>query len=696
MERRLAIEGMTCASCVGRVEKALNGVPGVERATVNLATEQASVVAKGELPVETLVAAVKSAGYGARELSEDAKPADDARFKGNETWRVALAAALSAPLVVPMLLMPLGVHWMAPLPVEAALASVVQFFLGARFYRAAWAALKARSGNMDLLVALGTSAAFALRYFESSSVVITLVLLGKWLEARAKRQTTEAIRALQKLRPERARVRRDGRVVELPLADVRTGDVVAVRPGERFPVDGVIAEGTGHVDESLLTGESLPVAKEPGDRATAGALNLDAFILMTVTAVGAETTLARIIRMVESAQTGKAPVQRLVDRVSELFVPAIVLLAALTIVAWGLLRGDWNLAVVNGVAVLVIACPCALGLATPAAIMVGTGAAARRGILIKDAEALELTQGLKTIAFDKTGTLTEGRPAIERIQALGVAENELIRIAASVQAKSEHPLARALVALAAEREAGLADAVGARAIAGRGISAQVDGRQIAIGNARLMADLGIEATALADETHTVSWIAETSPTKRLLGVVSFSDPVKPTAREAIARLGALGVKTVLITGDNAGTAARVAAELGIVEVHAGILPAEKAGIVASLRARDGLVGMVGDGLNDAPALAAADVGFALSTGTDVAMHAAGVTLMRGEPALVADAVLLSRRTYRKIRQNLFWAFVYNVVGIPLAASGHLSPMIAGAAMAFSSFSVVANALLLRR
>jgi Cu+-exporting ATPase len=715
---RLAIEGMTCASCVARVEKALLKVPGVASAEVNLATEKAEVkLLSREADVAALLAAVEKAGYKARQLQEETGArAGDA--PANAWWPVLLAALLSAPLALPMLGMPFGADFSLPGWMQWALATPVQFWLGARFYRAGWKAIKARTGNMDLLVALGTSAGYGLSvylllkhaqhgmphlYFEASAVVITLVLLGKWLETRAKRQTTEAIRALNALRPETARVRRDGRERELPLHEVARDDMVIVRPGERVAVDGLVAEGASQVDESLVTGESLPVAKHEGDKVTGGSVNGEGLLVIRTTAVGAESTLARIVRLVESAQAKKAPIQRLVDKVSEVFVPVVIGLALLTLAGWGLIGGDWEAAILNAVAVLVIACPCALGLATPTAIMAGTGVAARRGILIKDAQALEIAHKVSVVAFDKTGTLTEGKPELVAAQAADGDRPALLGAAASVQAGSEHPLAKAVLARASSEGVQFAAASQARAVAGRGMAAVVASRELRLGSTRWMQELGVDisplagsAQALEKQGRTVSWVADVSDGPRLLGLLAFGDTVKATAALAVQRLRAQGVRSVLVTGDNRGSAQAVADQLGIDEVRAEVLPEGKARIVAELKEDGSTVAMAGDGINDAPALAAADVGIAMATGTDVAMHAAGVTLMRGNPALVADAIDISRRTYRKIRQNLFWAFVYNVVGIPLAAFGMLSPVVAGAAMALSSVSVVTNALMLRR
>jgi P-type Cu+ transporter len=714
---QLRIEGMTCASCVSRVEKALSKVPGVLSAEVNLATEMAEVKLAGHPDLAALTAAVANAGYQTRPV--DASQSEPGAGKPeNDWWPVALAALLSLPLVIPMMAALFGAHWALPGWLQMALATPVQFWLGARFYRSGWNAVKARAGNMDLLVALGTTAGYALSvylllrhaqhgtphlYFEASAVIITLVLLGKWLETRAKRQTTAAIRALNALRPETARIRQGSQEREVPVSQVAKDDVVVVRPGERIPVDGVVMEGASQVDESLITGESLPVAKHEGDKVTGGSVNAEGLLVVRTTAVGTESTLARIVRLVESAQAKKAPIQRLVDKVSEVFVPVVLVIAFLTVLGWGLTTGDWEAAILNAVAVLVIACPCALGLATPTAIMAGTGVAAGHGILIKDAEALEVAHKVDVVAFDKTGTLTEGKPEVVAAEAADGDRKALLSAAAAIQAGSEHPLARAVLAAAERQRIQPSLASNVRAVAGRGMAATVGGRDLRLGSSRWMAELGVNLGELAEhaaklqaEGRTVSWVADVSGSPRLLGLLAFGDTVKPTAQLALRSLHAQGVRSVLVTGDNRGSAQAVAAQLGIDEVRAEVLPEDKANLVAHLK-RDGrIVAMVGDGINDAPALAAADVGIAMATGTDVAMHAAGITLMRGNPALVADAIDISRRTYRKIRQNLFWAFIYNVVGIPLAAFGMLSPVIAGAAMAFSSVSVVANALLLRR
>jgi Cu+-exporting ATPase len=724
----LAVQGMTCASCVLRVEKALARVPGVVSATVNLATERAEVVRRhGQAPAPELVAALDKAGYAGHE-AVPAETAAPPRF--GDGARVIAAALLSLPLIVPMLGELFGRHWMLSGWWQLALATPVQLVLGARFYVAGYKALRARTGNMDLLVALGTSAAYGLSvvllvqapdaamlplYFESAAVVITLVLFGKWLEARAKRHTTDAIRALQALRPDTARVLRDGIESTLPTAQLRLGDIVIVRPGERVPVDGEIVDGASHVDESLITGESLPVANQAGDRVTGGALNAEGLLRVRARALGAESTLARIVRLVESAQAQKAPIQRLVDRVSAVFVPVVLAIALLTWLGWGLATGAWSQGLIHAVSVLVIACPCALGLATPAAIMVGTGAAARHGILIKDAQALELAHALHTVAFDKTGTLTEGRPTLtDVVPADGMTREHVLTHAAALQAGSEHPLARA-VSQALPAPAAPLQGHGIHAITGRGVGGIVEGRTLRLGSSRLMDEVGADTTpwraqalALQQQGRTVSWLAEIEGNGRacVWALLAFGDAPKATAAPAIAALKRMGVKTLLISGDNRGAAQAVGRALGIHDVRAEVLPADKAQVISSLRAEPhtGTVAMVGDGINDAPALAAADVGIAMggideagrALGTDAAMHAAGVTLLRGDPMLVAHTIALSRRTTAKIRQNLFWAFVYNAIGIPLAAFGLLSPMLAGAAMALSSVSVVSNALLLKR
>ncbi len=716
-----SITGMTCASCVARIEKVLQKVPGVQSASVNLATETARVNGSGIDPA-MLIAAVKKAGYDAAivDAEETVTPAAGDPTAWPDWWPVAVAAGFSLPLLAPMAGMPFGFHWMLPGWLQMALATPVQFWLGARFYRAGWKAALAGSGTMDLLVALGTSSAYGMSayllltdhggamaplYFESSAVVITLVLLGKWLEARAKFQTVAALRSLAALRSTDARVRRDGVEQTVPVAQVLVGDQVVVRPGDRIAVDGTVIEGSSFVDAALLTGESLPVAKTVGDLVKAGAINADGMLVISTTAVGTATMLAHIIRMVEDAQAVKAPIQRLVDQVSAVFVPVVLVMSILTLLVWGWLTGDWQHAVLNAVAVQVIACPCALGLATPASIMAGTGVAARHGILIKDAEALETAHALTLVAFDKTGTLTEGKPVIVGIDSGSEPVARILQLARAAQQYSSHPLARAVEDAARADNVTLLAATDTVAIPGCGVQADIAGLTVYLGNRRLMHQCGavtvaLDAAANAHEVagRTVSWLATRTgnDTAIVAGLLAFGDHIKPSAQAAIARLQAIGVRAVMLTGDNAGSAAAVATALGISDFRAEVLPAEKADVIAGLKQAGEKVAMVGDGINDAPALAAADIGIAMATGSDVAMQVAGITLMRGDPLLVADAIAISRRTFNKIRQNLGWAFVYNVVGIPLAALGYLNPVIAGAAMALSSVSVITNALLLRR
>ncbi len=713
----LPISGMTCASCAGRVERALGKVPGVQRVSVNLANERAHVEVLGQMDPGVLIAAVDKAGYSATlAQSETATDANQAQRLHRERWSLLLAIVLALPLVLPMLVQPFGLHWMLPAWVQFALATPVQFILGARFYSAAWKAVRAGAGNMDLLVAIGTSAGYGLSiyewlttpagdmphlYFEASAVVIALVLLGKYLESRAKRQTASAIRALEALRPERAIRVLEGREEDVAISALKLGDRVLVKPGERFPVDGEVMEGQSHADEALISGESLPVPKQPGDKVTGGAINGEGRLLVRTQALGAESVLARIIRLVEDAQAAKAPIQKLVDKVSQIFVPAVLVLALITLVGWWLYGAPLETAIINAVAVLVIACPCALGLATPTAIMAGTGVAARYGILIKDAEALERAHAVSAVVFDKTGTLTSGAPKIAHLAAVDGNESLLLQHAGALQRGSEHPLAKAVLDACNAQGLNVPDVTASQALSGRGIAGTLDGRQLALGNRRMLeenglsaGDLAASASAWEAQGRTLSWLIEQGAQPRVLGLFAFGDTLKPGALEAVEQLRAQHISSHLLTGDNRGSARVVAEALGIDDVHAEVLPADKAAIVAQLK-KTGAVAMVGDGINDAPALAAADIGIAMGGGTDVAMHAAGITLMRGDPRLVPAALEISRKTYAKIRQNLFWAFVYNLIGIPLAAFGLLNPVLAGAAMALSSVSVVSNALLLK-
>ena len=734
----IGIGGMTCASCVARVEKALLKVPGVKTASVNLATESARVLVSADGPSDArLRRAIRDAGYEPRAAGTVMQSADASAWAGFAP--VGVGIALSLPLVLPMLLgaLPeavlnqLAMPMMLPAWLQCLLATPVQFVLGARFYRAGWHALRAGSGNMDLLVAIGTSAGWALSmwlwltapsgamvhlYFESSAVVVTLVLLGKWLETRAKQQTTAAIRALHGLRPAVAHLLgRDGEV-DVPIGEVLVGDRLAIKPGERVPADGLLLEGQTEVDESMLTGEPLPVHKTADATVTGGSVNGSGRVVMRVTAVGQETVLSRIIRLVEDAQAAKAPIQRLVDRVSGVFVPVVIVLAALTLCAWWLTGHPFEQALIHAVAVLVIACPCALGLATPAAIMAGTGVAAKYGILIKDAQALELAHRVDIVAFDKTGTLTVGQPRLlgiyvkpdALIAAAQPPDARFLQIAAAIQSGSEHPLAGSVMLAARAAGLSITTASQVQAVPGCGTVGSVDGQAYKIGSLRWMDSLGVDlvpwmtlSKQLQEQGATVSALVSESPSGlELCALLSFGDEPKPGAKEALAALRKRGIRTVMITGDNQGAAEVMALRIGLRpeegEVIANVMPGEKADRVQALKAGGHTVAMVGDGINDAPALAAADVGMAMGNGTDVAMHAAGITLMRGDPALVAAALAISDRTVSKIRQNLFWAFVYNVAGVPLAALGFLNPVLAGAAMAMSSVSVMGNALLLKR
>lgn len=705
----LNVKGMTCASCVNRIEKVLKKDEGVISASVNLATEKANVVFdNSKLDIKKIIGLIEKAGYEASESVQD----KEALLK-KEKLLIIISALLTLPLVLPMIVQPFGLHLMPPGWLQLLLATPIQFYIGARFYKSGWGAIKARSGNMELLVAIGTSAAYFLSlylmskgiahlYFESAAVVITLVLFGKYLEARAKQQTSAAIKALEKLRPSTARVIRDGKEIEIKIEEAVVSDIVVVRPGERIPVDGNIIKGSSSVDESLITGESLPVEKFVGSKVTGGSINGEGLIEIEVTAIGKETMLSRIIRMVEDAQAVKAPIQRLVDKISAIFVPTVIIISFLTILLTGIITGDWETAIIHGVAVLVIACPCALGLATPTSIMVGTGVAAKAGILIKDAEALEIAHSVTTIAFDKTGTLTEGKPSVSSITTFGSNESEALAIMAAIQMGSEHPLAKAVIEEAQKRNIQPSRATDFKAISGKGLEAKVEGRLFYIGSKRLVEELNIPSdkeTEIAKQKEqlgeTVSYLIDES-LKSIIAVVSFSDTIKESSQETISKLKALGIKTVMLTGDNKGSAEKVSKALGLDSFEAEVLPGDKSSVIEKYRANGEIIGMVGDGINDAPALAAANVGIAMSTGTDVAMHSSGITLMRGNPLLIPDAISISRRTYSKIKQNLFWAFIYNIIGIPLAALGYLSPVVAGAAMAMSSVSVVTNSLLLRR
>ncbi len=733
----IGIGGMTCASCVARVERAIAKLSGVESVSVNLATESARVTWASSHTEEDsqthqarLRRAVRDAGYKPL-AAEHLEQAPDGAWVG--FMPVAVGLMLSAPLVLPMLGDALGWHWMLPELWQFVLATPVQFVLGARFYKAGWHALLAGSGNMDLLVALGTSAGWALSvwlwlsapvgamvhlYFEGSAVVITLVLLGKWLEARAKRQTTDAIRALHALRPARARVITLDGEVDIPIEELLVHDRMVVLPGERFAADGMVLEGQTQVDEAMLTGEPLPVHKVVDSSVTGGSINGEGRVVVLVSATGTATVLANIIRLVEDAQAAKAPIQRMVDQVSAVFVPVVLVLALATFLVWWFMGHSAEVSLIHCVAVLVIACPCALGLATPAAIMAGTGVAAQHGILIKDAQALEVAHKVDTVAFDKTGTLTVGQPRLLSLHAISLDEHALLSLAASLQSGSEHPLAHAVVQAAKAQGLSLATPEDIKAVPGFGSEGTVQMRHLLLGSLRWMATLQLaagewqaRAEALQAQGATVSVLVERTAQGLVpLAVLAFGDEPKPGVQEALAKLRVRGLRLVMISGDNAGAAQAMAARLGLRadEVHADVMPGDKAALVKSLQhnphGAQHVVAFVGDGINDAPALAAADVGLAMANlnadghrgGTDVAMQAAGITLMRGDVALVAGALDISARTVAKIRQNLFWAFAYNAAGIPLAALGYLSPVVAGAAMALSSVSVMTNALLLKR
>ena len=714
----LTLGGMSCAACAARIEKVLQRLPGVE-ANVNFAAETARVrYVPGLVEPAAIVAAVAKAGFTATTVTARSREEDKARKAGEFAAELRLfwmSALLSLPFLVQMIAMFAmgGGHHADLLPrwLQCLLATPVQFWIGRRFYRGAWSSLRGGGANMDVLVALGTSVAYFFSlavvllqrddlhvYFEASASIITLVLLGKLLEARARARTSAAIEALLRLQPPTARIERNGELVEVPVEQVLTGMVFVLRPGDAVPVDGHVIDGTSSADEAMLTGESIPVAKKVGDEVFAATVNGDGVLRCKATGVGAETLLAGIVRMVEQAQGGKPAVQRLADRVAAIFVPAVVVIALLTFLGGWWFGGDAADALVNAIAVLVIACPCALGLATPTAVMVGTGQGARAGILVKNAEALERAETIRVLAVDKTGTLTEGRPRVLATQLAGKAGwAEVLSVAASLEQTSHHPLAQAVVdaAKVAGLELTLPDAV--RAVAGKGVSGVLRGRPVAVGSPEFLKELGllVPASLLAPVLEAALTPVAVAVAGQVQGVFGLADPLRPTSRAAVARLQALGVRVVMLTGDHPAAAARIAAEAGIADFRARVMPGDKAAAVSALR-REGRVAMVGDGINDAPALAAADVSFAVGAGADVAIEAADLTLVRNDLAGVADAISLSRATLGKIRQNLFFAFIYNILGIPAAAFGLLNPVIAGAAMALSSVSVVSNSLLLKR
>ncbi|MCX8145417.1 MAG: heavy metal translocating P-type ATPase [Azovibrio sp.] len=713
----LAIGGMRCAACAARIEKVLNKLPGVE-AVVNLASERAKVRWQpGLADPEQVLAAIERAGFSATRLAgqsmEEEKAKKAAAYRA-ELRRFWFSAMLTLPLVGQMFFMFTGdgAHGHLELPrwLQLLLATPVQFWIGWRFYQGAWKALRGGGANMDVLVALGTSMAWGFSavvtlaglsdlhvYFEASAAVISLVLLGKLLEARAKARTSEAIESLVRLQPRTARIERAGQLLEVPVESLMPGDVFVVRAGETVPVDGRVLEGASTVDEAMLTGESMPVHKGAGDSVYAATHNGAGMLRCQATGVGEQTLLAGIIRLVAEAQGSKAPVQRLADRISALFVPAVCGIALATFLAWWGLGSDLATALVNAVAVLVIACPCALGLATPTAIMVGTGQGARAGILIRNAEALERAERLQILALDKTGTLTLGQPRVTDVLPLVAERAEVLALAAALEQGSEHPLARAI--LAEPEAAGIPPAAAFQAYPGYGVAGEVGGRALRLGAPAWVlgeaAESNPDVTRLQEEGKTVVILAEATEPPRVLGLIAIADPLRPTTPAALGRLLAQGVRPVMLTGDNPRTAKAIAHQAGIAEFQAGILPEAKAKAVAHLKQQGGIVGMVGDGINDAPALAAADVSFAMGAGSDAAIKTADVTLMRNDLEALVDAIELSRATLSKIRQNLFFAFIYNVLGIPLAALGFLNPVVAGAAMALSSVSVVSNSLRLK-
>ncbi len=709
----LALTGMTCAACAARIEKVLNRLPGVS-ASVNFASETARVDYAPGTTAETLIHAVEKAGYGAHVKSEQSRE-DEKRLHAEayhaEWRRFAFSALLTLPFMTQMIAMLFSKHDLLPLWLQFALATPVQFWIGKRFYVGAWHALRGGGANMDVLIALGTSMAWLYStvvlllglkhhvYFEASATVITLVLLGKLLEMRARAKASSAIEALLNLQPKTATVERDGRRVEIDVADMRLRERFIVRPGDSVPVDGDVLDGDSSVDESLLTGESLPSAKHAGARVYAGTLNQQGMLRCVATGVGQQTALAAIVRLVEEAQGSKAPIQRLADVISGIFVPVVLGIALATLLGWWLIGGEFTTGMINAVAVLVIACPCALGLATPTAIMVGSGMGARAGILIRNAAALETAGKLNTLVVDKTGTLTEGKPMVTDVLALnGAREANVLEIAAALEQGSKHPLAQAVVAHARGLALEPKTVTDFQSAAGQGVQGRIDGAAAALGSPAFAAQLNLalpqdEIVRFQQSAKTVIFVAHNG---RVLGLIAIADQLRPTTPAAIRALLALKVTPMMLTGDNALTAAAIAHEAGIAQWQAGLLPQDKAHQVQSLRQQGKTVGMAGDGINDAPALAGADVSFAIGAGADVAIQAADVTLMRNDLMSVVDAIRLSRATVAKIRQNLFFAFIYNVLGIPLAAAGLLNPVIAGAAMALSSVSVVSNALLLKR
>jgi len=710
------ITGMSCAACVARIERKLSRLEGVENATVNLATGRATVIYRpAVLKPADIIQAIRELGYGAREHTIRRELVDYESATLRERNLFILAAVSALPLLYAMAA---DMRAVPPLPLfqdrlfQFALASLVQFIPGYHFYRRSYLNLRHGTVNMDVLVTLGTTAAYGYSvantfffhghvYYETSVLIITLVMLGRVLEARAKGRTSEAIKKLIALQPKTARVRRNGFEEDIPVEEVRVGDLVIVRPGEKIPVDGVVREGRSSVDESMLTGEPFPVDKGPGDQVAGATINRHGSLIVEATRVGAGTVLAQIIRIVEEAQGSKAPIQRFADLVAAYFVPAVVGIALVTLFAWLVLTGDVGRAMMNMTAVLLIACPCALGLATPTAIMVGTGRGAESGILIKGGEHLEKAYRVTTVVLDKTGTITRGEPAVTDTVPLGdTVSAELLRLAAAAEKRSEHPLARTVVNRAAAEGLDIPEPTAFTALPGKGVMAEIAGEQILLGNRKLFREAGIPLDPVEELVASLEQDGKTvmicAAGGRIKGVLALADTVKEHAAEAIQQLQAMGIETIMLTGDNARTAQAIAAQVGIKQVLAEVLPQHKADQVARLKQKGRVVAMVGDGINDAPALATADLGIAIGTGTDIAIETADIVLMRGDLRAIVQAIRLSRRTMEKIRQNLFWALIYNTLGIPVAAFGLLNPILAAAAMAFSSVSVVTNSLLLKR
>ncbi|MFT6632768.1 MAG: Cu+-exporting ATPase [Bacteriovoracaceae bacterium] len=715
----IEISGMSCASCVGRIEKSLQQNIHIKNVRVNLATERAQLeFDKSLITTEEILKAIEDTGYHAKVHDDsDSSGLDKTSQLKKEKAVLFISSILTLPLLLPMILNPFGFQFNLAGIVQMCLAVPVQFVIGARFYKSGWSALKSKSGNMELLVAIGTSAAFFLSvfllfknsggqaphlYFESSNVIITLILLGKYMESKAKLQTSEAIRSLQKLKPDFALVKEGVHEIEKAIETIKLGEILIVKPGERVPLDGVVTLGETSIDESMITGESLPVIKVVGSNVVGGSINSDGAIEVEVIGIGSNTMLSKIIKLVEEAQTEKAPIQRMVDKVSYYFVPIVIVIALLTLILGVFMGLDLEMSILNSVAVLVIACPCALGLATPTSIMVGTGKAAQNGILIKNAEALETAHSIDVIAFDKTGTLTEGSPSVNKIEFYDDSKENILNILYSIQSKSEHPLGKAIVTYSKSNNAKKLPIQNVKAVRGSGIKATLGDDNYLISNKvglkeKVILDDNVKSFITAQESagDSVSILANLTSGK-VLSVFSFTDKLKSNSLKTINELKIMGITPIIISGDNNGSVKKVAKELGVERFYSDVLPENKSNIIKELKSQFKTVAMVGDGINDAPALALSDIGFAMATGTDVAMHSAEITLMRGNPLLVRDSISISSATYFKIRQNLFWAFIYNIVGIPLAALGYLNPMIAGGAMALSSVSILINSLLLKR